>query len=694
VITKIIGVNLLIICFLHGIFASGFIPILNSELKEQASLAFSIYFAGIFIGQASIYAFKTLSARFKSYPLYEILFSFTLIFMGINLTTSGLIFGRFIEGLFAGMALPMLFALLVKLDDFMKLSLRIAAFNSIFSLGFVLGTPLIEYSIQSVEIKSILVSFGFLLIALSMLFYILPWKISLNSEAPHPRELLKLEIFKERFLGLFIAKTYYGLILALLSASAIPAMGQYSLSMMIILIAIIFILGQIAAVPLQQYFPKDHVFHLAPLFLAFAVIGMKFTSSFLPFLILTSFFHSILLFASLKNLGEMPTGARGFALYNAITDLGLVLGGLLSLSLSWGLPLFLFICCLPLGIFIIGPANQVRAERFYPFIGPLLFIKIFKRQKNPLLTPVDSIDSDLRFRFENPQSGEHKILLTGDLCPSPNPYQFSNDLKELINQHDRLYINLEGSQTDKTYSKANLKLSFDIPDDQLNALFKDIRTPISFSLINNHCFDRGVDKFSDTMAKLKDRYHLITSTPSFINFENLRIGHLGISYGVNTPWRCHPEAFFITPQQLLDKSHTKTKRLSKSIINAKKECDLLMLSYHWGYECEAFPAKLQELCSKELHELGVDLLWGHHCHIFQPFSIDCNKFTFFSTGNFISEMNDDIYKQGVLYSLSLSKDGKIKSVTPHFFELQRSEALISSISNDKLVNYQNIKTYF
>lgn len=692
-ITKLIGFNLLTICFLHGLFASGFIPILNLELREHASLAFSIYFAGIFIGQVLIFSLKKLSRHKASYPIYEILFSFTLIYMGYNLTQSGLIFGRLAEGLFAGMALPLLFALLVKLDDFMKLGSRIAAFNSVFSLGFVLGTPIIEFSIHHTEIQNLLISFGALLIALSLIFACTPWSVQLNSTAPDWRELLRVEVFKERFLSLFLAKTYYGLILALLSAQAFPAMEAYRLSTIIILIAAVFIIGQIFSVPLQRYYPKEHVMHLAPIFISFGLLGMSFTHLFLPFIIFTSLFHSLLLFTALKSLGEMPTGARGFALYNAITDLGLVLGGLFSLSLSLGLPIFLVLCTLPILLFLFSNPSKVRAERFYPFIGPLLFYKVFKRQKSPLLENYDADLSILKFAHKSEHNSRVKILLAGDLCPSPTLYKFSPALLEFINQHDQLLINLEGSQMDETYSNKNKKLNFDIPDEQFEALLSDVTIPLSFSLINNHCFDRGVDTFEHTANKLKERFAIITSRPANLALKNFKLSTLALSYGVNTPWRSHPDAFFIRPEQLLDTSHPKTVKLNSLIREAKSNDCFFLLSYHWGYECEAFPSALQQECAKKLHQLGVDLIWGHHCHIPQPFSIVQGKACLYSLGNLISEMNQAVYRQGIFYSVSLSEEG-VQSISPHFFELEQEKALISPIKAQDLANYQNLKKLF
>lgn len=52
-----LGIIFLVLNFLHGIFASGFIPILNKELGSDSALPFALYFLGILLGQLAIYRY-------------------------------------------------------------------------------------------------------------------------------------------------------------------------------------------------------------------------------------------------------------------------------------------------------------------------------------------------------------------------------------------------------------------------------------------------------------------------------------------------------------------------------------------------------------------------------------------------------------------------------------------------------------
>jgi hypothetical protein len=104
---------LLLVAFLHGVFASGFIPILNRMLGTQAGFAFALYFAGLVFGQLAIWRFGPLSRWRYSFSLYECLFGLSLVYMGTFKGSVILISGRGQEGLTAGLDTPVLFAQLV-----------------------------------------------------------------------------------------------------------------------------------------------------------------------------------------------------------------------------------------------------------------------------------------------------------------------------------------------------------------------------------------------------------------------------------------------------------------------------------------------------------------------------------------------------------------------------------------------------
>ena len=54
------------------------------------------------------------------------------------------------------------------------------------------------------------------------------------------------------------------------------------------------------------------------------------------------------------------------------------------------------------------------------------------------------------------------------------------------------------------------------------------------------------------------------------------------------------------------------------VIMARPQCDILIVSLHWGYEYAVEPSPTQREWAEKLSDAGVDVLWGHHPHVLQP----------------------------------------------------------------------------
>ncbi len=46
--------------------------------------------------------------------------------------------------------------------------------------------------------------------------------------------------------------------------------------------------------------------------------------------------------------------------------------------------------------------------------------------------------------------------------------------------------------------------------------------------------------------------------------------------------------------------------------------DIVIMSLHWGYELELYPRSNQVFIARALADRGVDLIIGHHPHVFSP----------------------------------------------------------------------------
>jgi poly-gamma-glutamate synthesis protein (capsule biosynthesis protein) len=156
------------------------------------------------------------------------------------------------------------------------------------------------------------------------------------------------------------------------------------------------------------------------------------------------------------------------------------------------------------------------------------------------------------------------------------------------------------------------------------------------NLANNHTMDHGAKGLRDTMDTLNkcdiewfgagDNAEKARS-PVFINIKGTVIGFIGYS-------AFPPEGYFYTSERpnisMLDESS-----LGESVAEARKKCDFLVVSFHWGREFDPYPDDIQKNAAHIAVDSGADIVIGHHPHVYQGVEEYNGKFIFYSLGNFI-----------------------------------------------------------
>ena len=313
-------------------FASGFIPIIHARLPQRSALAFGFYFAGLVLGQLSIYTFVQLRRPRRIYPIVEAVFGLTLLAMGALLDRFPvtLIPGRFAEGLAGGLGLPLMFSYVRNLKALKTVGQQITLFNSGFAVGFVVGPLSVSWMIGQVSPGRILFGFGLLFIALgaalSPLLAHLPGPAA--GEVGREGALSGVKWF-DSFFTLFLAKSFYGFLLPFFTATLLPRLAPLTLTTAMLAFSAVFVLGQGLANPLTRAFPLRGLEVALPLVLGAVVLGVRLAD--LPFaMYLAALLHSFLLFIAFLQLANKPGTAREFALFNSLSDPGMVLGAMLA----------------------------------------------------------------------------------------------------------------------------------------------------------------------------------------------------------------------------------------------------------------------------------------------------------------------------------------------------------------------------
>jgi len=156
-----------------------------------------------------------------------------------------------------------------------------------------------------------------------------------------------------------------------------------------------------------------------------------------------------------------------------------------------------------------------------------------------------------------------------------------------------------------------------------------------FTIANNHSLDYGEKGFIDTL-KYIDKFKCtgyFDEDYSYIifNIKNIKIGFLSFTmlsnYPVDKKYRLKP---------IYIENLSKDEKILNLIERLDKESDILIAGIHWGEEYRFEPTDLQEKTAQIIIDKGVDIVWGNHPHVIEPFEIYKNKLILYSCGNLIS----------------------------------------------------------
>lgn len=320
-------VTLLLLCACQGMLVSGFVPILRAACPEHASSAFAACFLGVLVGQALIVRVRTLREGRLRYVTYQLGFGASLAAMAVAiwLAPVGLVPGRLIEGIFAGLGLPLTFERVAQAGSKDALPKRIAIFNGVYAIGFVAGPWLLSRIAERWSAPWALLALAPVPVIVATIATALQPRVegnadegSAKSNGPSISTLYTL----------ILGKTFYGFLLPFATTYLLPG-WSFRTEVAMLLFSGAFFCGQITAGALYRPDARRAFVIAAPLALA-ACLGALFVTRSPWFMVAGSFVHAWLIFLGFVGRATRPTSARDFAFNNSSSDPGLVIGALLS----------------------------------------------------------------------------------------------------------------------------------------------------------------------------------------------------------------------------------------------------------------------------------------------------------------------------------------------------------------------------
>jgi len=235
-------------------------------------------------------------------------------------------------------------------------------------------------------------------------------------------------------------------------------------------------------------------------------------------------------------------------------------------------------------------------------------------------------------------------------------YDPFREISPLLEQADLRFVNLESplsAQKGETQSKTN-HLIFTGPPAGANTL---ARAGIDVvSIANNHAWDYGKKGLFETLANLRRASVAYVGAseernrqyePLIVQAKGKSIAIFAVTHIWNQPPFDEHEGQFHVAWARFDVLQDKIKR-------ARREHDIVLVSYHGGGEYLEIPMQWTRAFVTETMRLGVDAIIGHHPHVPHGVGWFGDRPIFYSLGNLVFAMHRDYSWTGTSFMAKLT----------------------------------------
>ncbi len=224
-------------------------------------------------------------------------------------------------------------------------------------------------------------------------------------------------------------------------------------------------------------------------------------------------------------------------------------------------------------------------------------------------------------------------------------------VRELTRSADIAFANLECPLSSDDTHGYNQGMMFDAPRSNVKVLLDggfDVVT-----LANNHSLNagkRGITSTIDTLDKHGIAYcgarrpeeKEAAWKPTYREAGGYTLGFMGFT----------DLSFEHGSYAKMDSYELLAQRLS----TAKKNCDFLFVSVHWGNEYENRPTTRQKKLAHFLVDNGADVVLGHHPHVLQGMEVYKGSPILYSMGNFVFDQKEGERMESALFHLTYTED--------------------------------------
>ena len=245
------------------------------------------------------------------------------------------------------------------------------------------------------------------------------------------------------------------------------------------------------------------------------------------------------------------------------------------------------------------------------------------------------------------------------------------DIKYVFEESDLSFINLEVPVAGNIFAPSNYP-NFNSPVELLDGV-KNMGIDVVCTA-NNHALDKGLKGLNETIKNAQAREIDVVGTyltddtkPLIIEKNNIKVGVAAYTYGTNGIPIPSSAPYCVN---IIDKDAMKS---DIDYMN-EQQVDFKIFIMHFGQEYQTTQNANQEDLANFLVNNGVDIVFGSHPHVPQPYEIKDvtledgttkQAFVIYSLGNFVSHQSDYYTKLGAVASVTVSKKGEEKKLVEH-----------------------------
>lgn len=296
---------------------------------------------------------------------------------------------------------------------------------------------------------------------------------------------------------------------------------------------------------------------------------------------------------------------------------------------------------------------------------------------------IDAIDpSSLRQSSSTPAASH--LLFVGDIMLSRTIGQIMQERNDytypfersaaVLRNADITFANLESVIASSTTGVDQHHLYSFRADPKVVQGLKDAGIDV-VSVANNHVYDYGAAAYAQSMRLLKKagiayvgggQDFTEAHTPVIFTTNGQRVAYLGYSQFV-------PGPHLIETDSHPALANIDLVQMKSDIEAARKEADIVVVSFHWGTEYQETHNAFQEQVAHAAIDDGANLVIGHHPHVIEETEQYNGGYIAYSLGNFIFDQDFDSQTAKSEGVLATAQGGKIINVqllpikfTPNF----------------------------